>query len=132
MPALRVNALRRMMSSASGILVEPHPFARRVVGEIAHKHDSMVLVRHFSRTAGLLLAQILSRRQSSAVLLVSHGHDRVTFNRLGSTPTEDETLSSAWEITSIPPEKLEKLVPHREAEGAEELVQQALMMNLAD
>lgn len=53
MPALRVNALRRMMSSANGILIEPHPFTRRAVSEIAHKHDNMVLVRHFSRTAGV-------------------------------------------------------------------------------
>jgi hypothetical protein len=56
---------------------------------------------------------------------------------LGWTPN-DETLSSAWEITSIPPEKLKKMVAQRqgkqkkEADDAEEFVQQVLMMDMID
>ncbi|RDI76532.1 hypothetical protein Vi05172_g13485 [Venturia inaequalis] len=55
MPALRVNALRRIMSSASAILVKPHPLTRRVV---RHKHDNMVLIRHFRRTAGFFFPAV--------------------------------------------------------------------------
>jgi hypothetical protein len=63
----------------------------------------------------------------------------IAVNGLGWTPTDDETLSSAWEITSIPPEKLRKMVAQRqqgkekkEADDAEEFVQQVLMMDLMD